>query len=54
MYLKACFPDVNPENVLENMGFKIDITRAEVASEPTSRELSILREQCDPQRLILG
>ena len=54
MYLKACFPGVAPDNVLENMGFKIDVARAELAPEPTPRELSILREQCDPQRLILG
>jgi glutaconate CoA-transferase subunit B len=36
------------------MGFAIDVERAEVTPEPTPRELSILRDQCDPQRLILG
>ena len=36
------------------MGFKIDVTRADVAPEPTPRELAILREKCDPQQLILG
>ena len=54
MYLKACFPGVSPDDVLASMGFKIDIERAQVAPEPTSGELSILREKCDPQRLILG
>jgi glutaconate CoA-transferase subunit B len=54
MYLKSCFPGVTPDNVLANMGFVIDIERAETTPEPTPGELSILREQCDPQRLILG
>ena len=54
MYLKACFPGVSPDDVLANMDFEIDVQRAETAPEPTARELAILREQCDPQRLILG
>jgi len=54
MYLKACFPSISPDDVLANMGFRIHTGRTEVAPEPTLRELSILREQCDPQRLILG
>ena len=54
MYLQACFPGITPDNVLANMGFEIDVQRADVTPEPTPRELSILREQCDPQRLILG
>jgi glutaconate CoA-transferase subunit B len=54
MFLKACFPGVTPDEVQANMGFEIDIKKAEPTPEPTQRELSILREQCDPQRLILG
>jgi len=54
MYLKACFPGVTPDDILANMGFEIDVKRVEFIPEPTPRELSILREQCDPQRLILG
>ena len=54
MYLRSCFPGVTPGDVLANMGFTIDIERADITPEPTPWELSILREQCDPQRLILG
>ncbi|MCG6910467.1 MAG: ketoacid-CoA transferase [Deltaproteobacteria bacterium] len=54
MYLKALFPGITPDEVLANMGFAIDVQRAETAPEPTPRELAILREQCDPQRLILS
>ncbi|MBW2177022.1 MAG: ketoacid-CoA transferase [Deltaproteobacteria bacterium] len=53
MYLKACFPGITPDDVLANMGFEIDVKQAEATPEPTPRELTILREQCDPQRLIL-
>lgn len=54
MYLKSYFPGIKPEAVLDNMGFQVDISRAREFSPPTARELAILREQCDPQRLILG
>ena len=54
MYLAEVYPDSSPEQVSENTGFEIDITRAVLAEEPSDEELSILREQVDPQRLILG
>ena len=54
MYLDGYFEGISPEEVLDHMGFEVDISKARPVSPPTERELSILRNQCDPQRLILG
>jgi glutaconate CoA-transferase subunit B len=40
--------------VQENTGFDLDVSRAAVAVPPTAEELRILRDDVDPQRLILG
>ncbi|MFH0725048.1 MAG: CoA-transferase [Pseudomonadota bacterium] len=53
MYLKEYFPGVHPETILQNMAFEVDITRATEAIAPSERELQVLREVCDPQKLIL-
>ncbi|MCG8567925.1 MAG: ketoacid-CoA transferase [Desulfobacterales bacterium] len=53
MYLKGYYPGITPEKILENMEFEIDVTRAEEVAPPTEEELVLLREKCDPQRLIL-
>jgi glutaconate CoA-transferase subunit B len=54
MYLAACYPGVTPTQVAENTGFALDLTRAETAVPPSEEELTILRRDVDPQRLILG
>lgn len=54
MYLTGYFPGISPKEILKNMGFNIDISRAEEINPPTEFELQILREKCDPQRLIIG
>lgn len=54
MYLAGCFPGISTRKVLDNMGFDVEVNQAEVIAPPTEIELSILRERCDPQRLILG
>lgn len=54
MYLKGYFPGISPDEILRNMGFEVDVSRATQAIAPSVRELIILREVCDPQRLILG
>ena len=54
MYLDQYYQGVTPDMVVENTGFELDITRAQPAPPPTTEELAILREQVDPQRLILG
>ncbi len=40
-------------HVVGIMGFEIDVSRAKEVAPPTAYELQILREKCDPQRLIL-
>lgn len=53
MFLKGFYPGVAPEKILENMEFKIDISTSEEIDPPTEKELALLREKCDPDRLIL-
>jgi len=53
MYLSGYYPGVTTGEVLDNMGFEVDVSRAEEIDPPTLEELRILRERCDPQRLIL-
>jgi glutaconate CoA-transferase subunit B len=54
MNLRGCFPGVNEKEVLDNMGFGVDTAQAREIPPPSAEELAILREKCDPQRLILG
>ncbi len=54
MYLATYYPGVRKEEILENMGFPVDVSRARESAPPTEEELRILREEVDPQRLILG
>lgn len=54
MILDCCYPGVTPQEILDNMEFSVDIRGARQAPAPTTEELRILRERCDPQRLILG
>jgi glutaconate CoA-transferase, subunit B len=54
MVLEAFFPGKTPQMVLDNMEFTVDVSRARPLEPPTERELRILRDQVDPQRLILG
>ncbi len=53
MYLAYYYPGITPQQVLDNMEFTVDVTRAVEATPPTERELKILRETVDPQKLIL-
>lgn len=54
MYLDGCFPGVSVRQILDHMGFGVEVSRAETVEPPSDLELAILRERCDPQRLILG
>jgi glutaconate CoA-transferase subunit B len=54
MYLDGYYNGITPKKILANMGFGIDISRAHEIAPPSADELRILREVCDPQRLILG
>ncbi len=54
MYLGEYYPGTCAEDVNENSSFPIDISRAVESVPPTAEELRILREEVDPQRLILA
>lgn len=54
MYLDQFYPGVTADQVTENTGFELDLSRGRESEPPTPEELRILREEIDPQRLILG
>ena len=54
MYLAEHYPGVTPQQVAENTGFVMDVSRSVEAVPPEAEELRILRDDVDPQRLILG
>lgn len=53
MYLAEYYPGITIDKILENTGFPVDTSRAVEAALPTPEELRILREEVDPQKLIL-
>lgn len=54
MYLAEYYPGVALSRIVENTGFEIAVSRAIEAIPPSDEELRILRDEVDPQRLILG
>ena len=52
MYLAEFFPGVDPEEIQENTGFVIDISKAVESAPPTSEALYILEEKVDPGRMM--
>jgi len=54
MYLAEYYPFTTLNDIKESTGFELDVSRAILAKEPSELELQLLREQVDPQRLILG
>jgi glutaconate CoA-transferase subunit B len=54
MYLAEYYPGVPISEITTEMDFDVDVSRAIESVPPTDHELRILREQVDPQRLILG
>ena len=52
-YLAEYYPGVSKGRIIENTGFPLDCSRAVEALPPSAEELRILREEVDPQRLIL-
>jgi glutaconate CoA-transferase subunit B len=53
MYLAEYYPGVTTQRIVENTGFKMDVSKAVEAVPPSDEELRILRTEVDPQRLIL-
>ena len=54
MYLAEYYPGVPISEISDEIDFEIDASRSKESLPPTAEELRILREQVDPQRLILG
>jgi glutaconate CoA-transferase subunit B len=54
MYLSEYYPGVAPARIAAETGFALDVKRAVEATPPSPEELRILRQDVDPQRLILG
>lgn len=53
MYLANFYPGITPREILNNMEFTVDVSRATEAVPPDERELTILREKVDPHKLVL-
>jgi glutaconate CoA-transferase subunit B len=53
MFLAEYYPGVPLESIIENTGFSVDTSKAREAVPPSEEELRILREEVDPQKLIL-
>lgn len=53
MYLSRFYPGVTPRKILDNMAFSVDVSRASEEIPPSGEELRLLRDKCDPRRLIL-
>lgn len=54
MYVAEIFPGITPQNIQENTGFEIDVSRAVEAQPPERECLEILRNQIDPSRIYIG
>jgi glutaconate CoA-transferase subunit B len=54
MVLDRTYPGITPEEIQAHTGFALDLSRAAPLDPPTAEELHILRQEVDPQRLILG
>ncbi len=53
MYLAEYYPGITIARIIENTGFAIDVSRAIESVPPSEEELRILREEVDPQKLML-
>lgn len=52
MYLAEYFPGVTVEQIIENTGFELDVSRAVESVPPTPEVLKILREKVDPMGIM--
>lgn len=53
MYLAEYFPGVTVEQIRENTGFELDVSRAVEALPPTQEVLDVLLKQVDPMRIMI-
>ncbi len=53
MYLAGYFPTSSPEDVIENTGFDIDVSRAVLLEAPTPEIIKMIREEIDPNEVFI-
>jgi len=53
MYLSEYHPGISPQQIKESTNFDMDISRAVESKPVTKEELGLLREEVDPQKLII-
>ena len=53
MYLAGYFPTSSPEDVIENTGFDIDVSRAVLLDTPTPEVIKMIREEIDPNQVFI-
>lgn len=51
LYVEKYYPGVTIDQIIENSGYPIDVSKAAEAEEITELELSVLREKVDPLNL---
>ena len=49
-----CVPGVQPQQIIDNTGWEVDLSRAVPLEEPTFEEIRLLRMEVDPDRHYLG
>lgn len=54
MYVSEYFPGCRLKSITENTGFELEVSHAHEMTPPTPEELRILREEVDPDKLILS
>jgi glutaconate CoA-transferase subunit B len=55
IYVRSIHPGVTAEEVIESTGFELgDLSNVPTTPEPTDEELRILREEVDPNGLLLA
>lgn len=53
MYLAGYYPTSSPEEVIDNTGFEIDVTRAVELDPPEPEVIRIIREEIDPRQAFI-
>ena len=54
MYLEGWYDYTTPEEIQENTGFALDVSRAKPLPPPEEEILRILRQEIDPQGIFIG
>lgn len=53
MYLAGYYPTSSPDDIIENTGFEIDVSRAVPIEAPSKEVISILRKEIDPKHAFI-